>query len=320
MRFSSFARFGHFRFGGKPPVGQVIYGSLRDSLGGDENLGVDTLATAMSGSMFAKAMAVANAQLAVCRLNAERVPHTSDQLLEMHERDYRVVPPVGATDDERRAALEQAEILSRGCNDSAISDALTSLLGTALIAIRTHGSAEFVVAPSTWATTPGTWKRAGIIPKWHALTAPIISPGSQAFSSASILPDTAAFVAGEVVIVDPGKIGIQEPITLAASGSAVHANFVRPHEVGAIITTEPWPYAVTSSRHILIVTTAAVARSPSWRRKVAVVMRKIARAVDSWSLVDETVAGTLGPFYPDVAGVSAGIPGVTPLLSITTVP
>jgi hypothetical protein len=318
MRFSCFSRFGHYRFSGKRPAAQAIFYGLRDALGGTENLGDHHLTGPMAGSLFAKAFATANAQRAVDQFTREQTPHTSEHYLEMHERDYLIVPPASATRDERRSALLAAELLSLGCNDSALQDALSTLLGSALVAVRTHDSTEFVIAPADWATTgPGTWKPASIIAKWHRLTAAIGAPGLQSFSSTSIHDDATVLTGGDVIVIDPGKFGIQEKVTITSTGQGT---FVRAHEVGALVTTEPFPFATTSSRHILIVTTTAVATSTAWRRRVAVVMNKLARAVDCWSLVDETVAGTLGPFYPDVVGVSPGIPGVTPLISIPTVP
>lgn len=315
MRFSAFARFGHFRFTGRRPVGQVIYESMRAALGGEENLGEDTFTGPMAGHLFATAMALANVQRTTDRANRERIPHTADEMLERHERDYRVTPPAAATRDDRRATLTVAERLGMGCQPDVLQTALSELLGSDLIAIRQHDDTEYVVWPADWDTTgPGVWKRPDLVSKWFVLTSPV-GPGSVTLPVQQIGPTTEPLRGGEEVIVDPGILGIAERVTLAAAGASVTATLARAHDVGAIVTTEPWPEAATSSRHLLIVVTSAISRSNAWRKRIAGVLNKILRAVDRYSLVEEYSPGVLGPFIP-----GEGIPGITPLVEIPTTP
>lgn len=315
MLFSAFARFGHFRFTGKPPVGQVIYRSLREALGAGENLGEDTFTGPMAGKLFATAMALSNVQRTIDRVNRERIPHTAEQMLEQHEGDYRITPPAASTRDDRRATLAVAERLGLGCQPDVLQTALSELLGADLIAIRQPDDTEYVVWPSNWDTTgPGLWKRPDLVAKWFALTASV-APGLATLAVEQIGPTTEPLRGGEEVIIDPGILGIEERVTLAAVGSAVTATFARAHDVGAIVTTEPWPVAASSSRHLLIVVTPTISRSRAWRKRSAGVLNKILRAVDRYSLVEEYSPGVLGPFIP-----GEGIPGITPLVEIPTVP
>jgi hypothetical protein len=315
MKFSAFAPFGHFRFSGKPPVGQTIYGAMRESMGGDENLGDDSFTGPICGEMFATAMALAVVQRTVDRVNLERVPHTSNELIARHERDFRIVVPAGATMEDRRAALETAELLARGCDSVTVQDALSDLLGSALIAVRVAGPTEYVVSPANWDTTgPGNWKKAGKESKWRQLTASV-DPGSYAITSTD-LNGGGAFIGGDVAVIDPGLSGIQEKVTIVGSGgSTVTATFVRHHDVGANITTEPWPWAQTTSRHVLVVVTAAISHSTAWRKKIAALLGKMLRAVDTWDVVEESAPGLLGPFT-----VGVGMIGITPIVQMTTVP
>lgn len=319
MRFSSFAPFGHFAFTAKPPVGETVYGSMRAALGGDENLGEDSFSGPMCAHLYSTAMALADALRAVEKVRLEQVPHTSERRLEEHEGNYLVIPERDASRDDRREEMKRAELLSDGCTPANLMSALTSLIGSALISIRTHDSTEFVVAPTGWdGAGLGTWKPANMQSKWRELTADVW-PGLSTVTSTNLLRDGDAFIAGDVVIVDPGKLGIQESVTLTSSGPAVAGTFARHHAAGAVITTEPFPFATTSSRVVMVVVTAAVAESREWQRKIGNLLRKLLRAVDRWYIVEETVAGTIGPFYPDVAGVTPGIPGMTPLIAITSV-
>lgn len=313
MHFSAFSRFGHLRFSGKQPVAQTIYESMREALGGDENLGEDLFSGPKCGELYATAMALAGAQRTIDRVNRERIPHTASEMLARHERDYRINVPPGATEEERRAALETAELLAQGCAAHVVQAALSALLGTGLIAVRTPDSTEYVVSPADWDTTgQGVWKKPDVVAKWRQLDVQV-DPGLQTIISTDI-NGGGEFIAGEVVIVDPGIEGIQEKVTVAPWGlGLVVATFVRSHEVGANITTEPWPWAQTSSRHILVVVTSTIARSTAWRKKIATLLGKMLRDVDCWSVVEEYSAGVLGPFYP-----GEGIPGITIVGTIPT--
>ena len=311
MRFSAFARFGHLRFTGKPPVGRVIYDSMRVALGGEENL-PDSFEGPIAGDLFATAMALACAQRTVEMVKAERTPHTSHELIEWHERDYKVPVPSSATMDERRSALRAASLLSQGCSDAALTAALTELLGADLIKVRTLDSTEYVVTPANWDSPagPGAWKRPNMIAKWRRLThaAPV---GLSQVSSVALHPDGDPFVAGDVVVADPGVLGLQERTVIEAwFPPTVRAVFTRPHEAGALITTEPWPAGQTTSRLVLVVVTSATL---AVRKRVAALLQKMLRAVDRWEVVEESAPGVLGPFM-----VGVGKIGITPIGPIPT--
>lgn len=314
MHFSAFAPFGMLRFSSKRPVAQVMFESLRQSIGGDENTRAD-FAGPMIAHLYATAMALARVQRGVDRVNANRTPHTSEEAIELHERDYRIVVPSGATYDERRATLEAAELLAQGCTIDVVEAALLALLGTDLIGVRTHTSAEVTISPSSWALPPASWKLPRVASKWYRLSGPVVDPGSYTLGCVGLTGDTPPIVAGDVITVDPGLLGIQETVTTTASGSNVVATFARTHEADALVTTAPWPTMNSTARHVLIVVTSSVARSKAWRRKVGALCKRMLRASDRWLLVEETSTGALGPF---IAG--AGIPGVTVLTEIPTVP
>lgn len=314
MHFSAFAPFGMLRFSSKRPVAQVMFESLRQAMGGDENTRSD-FAGPLIAHLYAQAMATARVQRAIDRVNANRVPHTSEEAIELHERDYRIVVPSGATYDERRATLQAAELLAQGCTIDVVETALGALLGDDLIGIRTHTYDEVTTSPSSWALPPASWKLPRVASKWYRLNGPIIDPGSYAMGCTGLTADTPPLVSGDVITVDPGKLGIQETVTTTASGSTVVATFALTHEADALVTTAPWPTMNSTARHVLIVVTSSVARSKAWRRKVGALCKRMLRATDRWSLVEETSTDTLGPFIP-----GAGIPGVTVLTEIPTVP
>lgn len=316
MRFSAFARFGFLAFAGKPPVSEVIYHSLRSAMGGEENLGEDRDSGPLSAKLYATAMSLGTVQRTIDRVNRERVPRLSDEFLARHELAYQVTPPALATKDERRAELALAERLSLGCAPDVLEGALQELLGSRLIAIRVAGALEFAVTPAGWdgAAGPGAWKRPDTKAKWRQLAARVW-PGVDAVQTTDIGMRSDDFVAGEVCVVDPGVSGIQEQVTLSQSGGNLVATFARPHDAGALITTEPWPVGQTTSRHVLIVVDHATAISTDWRRRIAVLLAKMLRAVDTWDVVEESVPGTIGPFR-----VGEGMIGITPIGTLPTVP
>lgn len=314
MHFSAFAPFGMLRFSSRKPVAQVFFESMRQSIGGDENTRSD-FAGPMIAHLYATSMALARVQRGIDRVNENRIPHRSEEAIELHERDYRIVVPAGATYDERRSALAVAESLSQGCAIDVVESALSALLGDALIAVRTHTSSEVKVSPSSWALPPASWKLPRVASKWYRLNGPVVDAGAYTLGCVGLTGDTPPIVAGDVITVDPGKLGVQETVTTRASGSNVVATFSLTHEADALVTTAPWPTMTSTARHVLIVVTSAVARSKAWRRKVGTLCKKMLRATDRWSLVEETSTDTLGPFIP-----GAGIPGVTVLTEIPTTP
>lgn len=314
MEFSAFTGFGHLEFSSERPVGERIYENLRAAMGGDIALGEDSFEGPMAGKLFATAMALANVQRSIDHVNQESRPGLSDELLEVHETDYQVTPPVGATKDERRAVLAAKVQVAEGCPSTVVDAALSDLLGSHLIAVRRYNENDYTVYPADWDTTgPGLWKDAerATIAKTHRLSADV-AIGTSTITVEELSGD--AFVGGETAIIDAGEYGIEESVTILSDGAGnLSAVFAHGHEAGALMTTSDYPRAASTARHLLIVTDSTVARSRAWRVKIADLLELMLRAIDSWSVVEEYTTGQLGPFIP-----GEGIPGITPLVETTT--
>jgi hypothetical protein len=310
MQPSIFAPFGHYRFSVKEPIAATIYGQMRDGLGGDAVLGEETFEGDLHAGLFAKAMCCAGAQRCIDRVNLEANPATASELLDEHMGDYRASVAVTATDDEKRAELASALVAAQGNTATVADAALSTLLGSRLLNVRHFGDGEAVTFPAAWETS-GLWKSPSTVAKTHQL-ANTVWPGVWGFAVTPV--DGDGLVGGDEAIVEPGRLGVEERVTVQYSPSTgMYATFVRPHPAGSIITTKPWPRAANSGRWLLVVVDSATAVSALWRKRVAKVLKKLLRSTDRWSLVDEIAANQIGPFEP-----GDGIPGVTPLVQTTT--
>lgn len=319
--FSAFARFGHLRFSAKKTEAQIIYERMVAAVGGEEMVadggyGIDT---ALHARIYAHAMALATAKRNFDRVLGNENPTTSVELLSYHERDYGLAPLPEDTDDQRRAALEVAQRVAEGCRHDVLHGAMSELLGDDLVAVRLLDATEYTVYPSNWstpATRPGTWKRSDVVAKRRTLDASVSTIGESTVATTYLGGSSEMFAIGDTLVVEPGLVGRQEAATVSGvTGDSFTANFTKPHPAGSIVSTEPWPTAASSSRNVIIVATSAVARSSAWRKKVGARLRGLLRVVDSWELVEEYSAGQLGPFIP-----GEGIPGVTPVVQLSTTP
>lgn len=283
MSFSAFKRFGNgFRFSGKPPVGQVIYETLRDNMGSTYDRSFDGRQQAR---LFAQAMCLSASHYETERAGNNQNPLTADELLPALERDYQVVPAFGATKSERRRVLAARRLTTRGPRREAVEDALRTLLGSAFIAYEPTDIADAVTFPASPGDV-GVFARAGAQKKLFRLNQPVSLTGiprSVAFTS---LGGTDAPMAGETYCVDPDtRHPSIEKITIASvTGSSLVATFAKPHALGAL-AVRPHPIWVSSKRYNRIVVTFAAAADPETRRKINEQMKRQLRGVSQWCIV-----------------------------------
>jgi hypothetical protein len=318
-KFSAFSKFGHLAFSGREPLAKRIYDAQRAALGGEENLPDAFDASHMAGTLYARAMSLATAQLTFERAINNRRPGHSTEAIEAHEKDWGTVPSPLATLDERRAALRAAELAMGPATESTIREALSTLLGADFVDIVmiTDGvapSAVLVDPDEVWdaADGPGTWLPPDTVQKWHRLDGDVYA-GVQTVSTTHMASSTEPFAVGEQLVVHPGVLGRQERIVVSAvNGSSITATFRRPHEAGAPITSTPWPLAFSYNRVILVVVSQSAARSYQSRANIDDLMDRMLSESDHWNIVEESGPGTLGPFR-----VSDGRIGCTPIVSIS---
>jgi hypothetical protein len=325
-RFSAFTPFGHLAFSARKPKAQAIFEGMRSALGGEENCTLAFDNSHAAATLYARARAIATADLTLTRARTNMRPSRSLEALPTHERDFGVVRQPGASDDQRRAALAAAELLPNGASETNTRDALAALLGSDFIALRYLLDGEFSVSPGSWYLPVwGNWAPPWTAQKWHRLTANIDDPGASLIPPETSVVHTEyvagsedPFVTGEILTIEPGVAGLTEVVEVtagASGGSSFSAAFLRGHAAGALVTSTPWPNATTTSRYVLVVCTSAAARSVAVRDRVAGLARKIGRATEMWAVVEETTPGTLGPFK-----VGEGLIGITPIGALATIP
>jgi hypothetical protein len=298
--FSSFAPGGAIVFSGKEPVARTLYRTLRASLPiYDQARGTHAEAKA-----YAQAMALARAHRSLRKAEAQATPATASDLLPLLEQDYKVQPAPTATLTERRAALTALEALPRGAVTSNIVAGLRALLGANFLAYRPITADEATVYPPSWTgadTAKANPQRPEVPPKFVKTVDPVAALGDPLWITYQDVDARGAGVTlapGDVVMVQPGNSALAERVTIAATRvvggvRSFQATFTRPHDLGAVVTTQNWPYWWSTKRTDFIVVKAAAAVSPETRRRVDGFMARVERAVTRWAIVEPTSAGAL---------------------------
>ena len=285
MKFSAFSTLGHFAFSAKPPKGQVIFESMRDSLGGNYSEDFDGLEMAR---LYAQAMCMASALYTLERAGNNANPRKATELLAELEREYGLVPGPKATLGERRAELAARRILPRGAMREHVEDALQTLLGADFVEYR-HG--DVVLAGGAGV---GNFVKADAPVKLIKIVTGISTGlGAPKVVTYAALEDGAELpdlLPGEVLVVDPG--GLTEAVVVEArAGNTFTGTFLKPHDPNTVATTQPMPIWSTDSRRNLAVLSSAAAADPEIRRRVDAVLRRILRGVSTWQIADSS-----GPF------------------------
>ncbi len=304
-RFSAFAPPGAIVFSGKEPVAKTLYRSITGSLAGAFDVSPGTHAEA---KVYAQAMALARASRSLEKARNQANPATASDLLPLLEQDFKVYPAERATLGERRAVLRALEKLPQGAVTSNIVAGLRTLLGTNFLAYRPVTAAEATVYPATW-TAAGTAKanpqRPELAPKTVQLTDPVAATGVPlwvAYQNVDAVSAPITLGAGDVVMVQPGNSAEAERVAVTAVRLILgvrmfQATFTRAHDVGAVVTTQNWPYWRSTKRFDFIVVKAAAAVDAESRRKVDSFLQRVSRAVTRWAIVEPSSPGalTIGP-------------------------
>jgi len=314
--FSAFAPPGAIVFSGKEPTAKTLYRTILASLPiFDQAPGTHAEAKA-----YAQAMALARASRSLRKAEAQANPRTASDLLPLLEQDFKVQPGTTATLAERRATLAALEVLPRGAVTSNIVAGLRALLGANFLAYRPVTAEEATVYPPFWtaADTPiANPQRVDLTPKFVKAIDPVAATGVPLWIAYGDLDARGANVKlaiADVVMVQPGNSALSERVTVTGTREIggvrfFQATFTRPHDIGAVVTTQNWPYWWSTKRFDFIVVTAAAAVSPEARRKVDEFMQRVGRAVTRWAVVEPTAPGalTIGPL------AAGSRPGCVPL-------
>lgn len=304
MKFSAFAQFGHLSFTSKPSVHEQFYRAYVANVQGAFDM---TKGTHAEATAFARSKAAARASRTLTRAGNQSDPLKATEILPNLEKDFGVIPGPFQDTPSRRRAVSALEKLPAGGTYLNIRAALQTLLGSDFLAYRLLSGGEvtnYPAAPS--GSTEVNCVRVDQPAKTLATLDPVAILGSPIWVSYQNLDPTlgeAHLNAGDVVMVQPENTGAAEKLIVAAvqgSGSTrqFQATFTKAHDIGSVVTTANWPSMWSTRRFALIVVVAAAAIDPERRRKVDVLMHKMARSVSQWAIVQPTTPGalTVGPF------------------------
>ncbi len=296
-KLSRWTPCGMLRFSSKPSLAETIEKSIARAQGGNFSEEDESL---MAAKRYATAMAIARAGLTLERAGNQAEPTKAYEMLPVLEGMYGITPGREATLPARRALLAARYKLSNGSRRENFETQLRAELGDDFVAYRTTTSAEAAQVPATPASGPGTFKapttRYKVIRFTQSIATGLGAPQWVTFESVS--GDTAPPRANETIVVDPGRLGQQEKVTVLAVNSGfteVQLTLTRPHEAGTLATFYGFPFWGSTKKHSLIVVKNGKT-TPENRRKVNEIMGRIATGTSTWDLVEEnSVAGSTGP-------------------------
>lgn len=302
MRFSCFAPMGLYRLAAGPPEAENIYNSLIANLGGQYNTDVGSR---MEATCFAQALGLARANRRVRAAADERLPLKCNETLPAREAAYGLVPGATATMADRHAALAARAKLPSLWTATAITAALSALLGSDFIQYKPTPQSAAVVDPATCGAWPMNLQRpdvprksialaaaAGIIGTQVTVTVTLATPAGQPAGTANVAP-----VAGDVFVFEAGRYGQADRVAIVAvSGGGpsyqITTTFTRPHDPGTVGVTQPYPYWASWKKHSLVVVSAAAAADPERRRKIDEAMRLMVTTASTWDIVAGTTSAT----------------------------
>lgn len=313
MRFSAFSPFGQNPFSSAEPLGRRVYEAIWSNLngGGAQNFARDGYTDAR---VYMEAMAIARLLAAAQRLGDQIRPDRVLELLAEREDEHGIVVPVSATIAERQAALGAQMRLQLGSGRANLSQALRDLLGAAFVEVRQLPGASLVTAPADPASGPGNFSLPAGPRRLFKLRDNHSSPLGELVGlpylnlDGSNVASEQRLLVGEVLVLEPEHNTLRERVTVEdelTDNTGVHFAFVtptQPHHAGALLTTAPWPFWVSTRRHWIVELTPEASLDAETRRRTDERMAQLVRGVSTWSIV-----GPGGPFLLDESPL-----GVTP--------
>ncbi len=314
-QFSDFTPFGLFEFSSELSEAEKFYQASVDAMPGidvesDPHLKAELYATAMAQGCSAHALRLAGNQAD---------PQRSGPMLDVLEDEYQIVVPPGATISDRRAKLSAVSRLQVGGALGNVLAALTDLLGDGFIDIRPLSYPSEV---ETWPADPGDGPSifrdvrevSRSFELVDALTLKTMAGTVDVQYKPHGVDDSIRLQVGDVVVLSPENggppaagdlIGLAERVTvLAVSESSGSLYFrcahAKPHDEGSIVFAGHWPMWWSTTRHLLIVVTPEVATDQSKRSEIDLLLQKLLRATNQWSIV-QGVGGNVGPYQLGVS-------------------
>lgn len=291
------------------PLAQAIYESSAAAYGGQIST---EEGSRLDAHLYAQAIGLAAASATIQHAAAQAFPSGLLEMLPVRERELQIVPGPTDTVAERRAVVAARRRLPLPPTRTNIENALRDVLGDDFLELRTTSAAGAFVWPASASATQLHFA-APNAPIKYARLADAVTPGARTVPYQSVsLPmspqpaPSPDILVDDVLLVDPENSARSETVTVtAANAGAFTATFTQAHDEGCLATTASLPQWQSSKRASLIIVSASAARDPVKRAKVDDIMRRMARAVSTWSITSG------GPFK-----VGRGRLGVTTIGAI----
>jgi hypothetical protein len=287
--FSCFTPFGVLAFSSKPSEAQKQYQVIGTQLDQalDTTPGYPT-SEDNEGEKYANARHLARQVLALQHAGYQRDVTKASDLLPLREADYQVTPGPYDTLVQRQNRLLALRALPLGATTSNITSALSALLGSGFIKLRTVAHTELTSNLPT-----SNFQPPGIIPKFLQLAYPIAVTGSQWATYQNLDTTIAAPVTlalGDKVTVGGENNSQAEVVSVTglrsvAAGLQFQATFTQSHDAGSTVTTMPFPRWTSSQSFLYVEVTAAVASNPVQRQQIDAIMQKLTRGTVEWATV-----------------------------------
>lgn len=318
-----FTRCGHLRFSSKKTDWEQIYHAMIAILGGTGPSAVYdfTIGTYMEASVYARSQVIARTRGLLERAKNQRDPAKALEFIPVLEKDRRITPAALDTIQIRRDRLVARSRQNRGAVRESVEDQLRQLLGADFLYYRVTRESE----QTLWPTTPpgvGVYTSTSFPPRAIKLldATPFVGiPDAQTpYGDLDGLGNNAVRInVGDRLCVDAGDLENAEAVTVTSSSIDSYgvqyfgAQYALYHPAGAVATTGPFPAQTSTRRFAFVVVSASAAISPTKVANIGEVMRRVARGISAWAVVQLSTATTIGPFVINTSPL-----GATPFASM----
>jgi hypothetical protein len=300
-QWSSLAPFGEFTFNSAPTECEKLYLAQQNSMG-PAFAGV-----AADAETYADAMCFSVARRQIQAAGAQDDPLQVNYLIDAIEKDWRVYPSPESTLDDRRAELAFVQGLANGALDSAITAGLSALLGPLFVNWRPMDRATYdEVSVSSTYPVHSPLRRT---PIKKIRIDEVIIPGARTVAYTRLLDDGNPILPGEELVVEPGRNGLEDVVTIAASTpTTLTATFAYTHDAGTPATTGPMIRWTSNQRHSLVIVDTSVLTNSYLLNKIHEFMRRTMPAVSTWIVCAEMkTVYPAAPGHPFPGGQPTGI-------------
>ncbi len=307
-RYGDLAPHGLLRYGGNETDAQKLYRAMADGLRSAFDV---SQGTHVEASIYARARAFAAARATMRHGRDQKHPAKAVEMIPALERQFRLVPTHGQSEEDRRNALKARKLLSRGPRRESLESAIAATVGADnFVSLRVVDASE----AEQWPAAPedvGAFDAPSRAQKQFLMLTHVSVLGAVVFSYEHLGDDDGSrILKGERYCFELENSGLAEAVDITSADPdtmVAIATFTKSHGVGASIASYA-PLVTNTQRTLIVGLTSTAARDPVIRRKLDDLLRRMARSITRWFIVEETTTGEAGPFVVGVSRV-----GVTPI-------